>query len=257
MYEEKSCILCKEAIDPREAWVVIKINWFLPRKTIKEVVYSQLKCLAKDIQSNNFKMSHPLFEISINAKTKWKGEFETSLVINYNQPIHLDNQNIREMSVEELREINLFNQKIEIIFFLGFVKMKNFKDWFRYIMYFIMPIMNKMLKLKEDKVDMNIKLQKLNKYFDFVNIFANIYGLKTIKYSYKIIERAKDKEFQRCYTNILLNHFNYNSLAFDMIYQQITNEVSLKYKNIVVPYLEARNNKRIKPSRIRAYEMEI
>ncbi|AHI52791.1 hypothetical protein [Spiroplasma culicicola] len=255
MYYEKTCCVCNEQIDPREAWSIIKIKWLLPRREIHHNVYVQLKCIVNDLDTEDFRMSHPLFDITMFVRTKWKGEFETTLNINYNQPIYVEGKNLNEKVDHHEVDPTLNNHKIQLNFFMYFAKLTNFKEWYRNMLYFMMPILNKMLKLKEGKKAIESKFKKITKYFDFDHVYENVTGLKRIKYNYSVFERLNDEEFQKCYTNKEVDCFTFKLSSIEAIYTKVARKVTDDYKTIVAPYLEARKNAKFKPTRVRAFEM--
>lgn len=258
MYEEKNCFICAKHIDPIDAWSIIKITWILHRNEIHENSSIHMNCIAKNLKVDHFVMSHPLFEINLFIRTKWVGEFDTTINILYNQPIHIPTKNLIWKINNKEFDNTLNNNEIELNFFFHFLKLKHINDWFKNILYFLLPIISRMLVIGNQKPEIEYKLKRLTKFFNLDIILSKMILPKKIsmKYSYDVYERSKDPNFQKCYTNLQIEEFEYKPEGIEILYKNIVNSLKESYLNISQPYLHARKYNKYKPQRIRAFEMD-
>ncbi|ARU91480.1 hypothetical protein SCLARK_00867 [Spiroplasma clarkii] len=128
----------------------------MQRREIHEEAFAHMSCIAEDMPEHNFRMSHPLFEINLFIRTKWVGEFETTININYNQPIYIEAEDLNEIIENEEINGRLNNYKIELNLFLHFIKLDHINEWFKNILLIVLPTINRMLVLSPEKKKLNI-----------------------------------------------------------------------------------------------------
>ncbi|QEH61938.1 hypothetical protein SCHIN_v1c07430 [Spiroplasma chinense] len=256
MYYEKICCICNQTIDPREPWGVFKINWVLHKEEISKNAYFQIKCMMENVDESNFVMSHPLMDINLFVRTKWKGEFETTLNINYNQPMYVEGENLREMIEDHLVDDSINNHKIQLNFFMYFKKQNHFGGWFRNILRFLQPVSKSLLSIKLKNEKISKTLERIEKFVDFSKAIPKMKGLKRIKYNYNVYERTTDLDFQKCYTNKRIDKEEIVFKDIEPIYEDVVPYVMEKYKVLADNYKNARKRGEYKIMRIFAFEME-